>query len=228
MIKIALVSPSRGQVFSKMMESVIKNLQNYEYSVHMSHGTPLPDCYNNLIQEALETDCTHVWFVEEDHCFPEDTLKKLLEMDVPVATTAYVDRRSGKNIVQYQKDGSALYTGMGCMLVQRNVFSKLERPYFRGVFMELLKDPDGTVRLVPHPNMQSRGYGGQDIYFCTVLLAAGFKLNILKNAYVGHMMLTKRGEEETNFGRHLIKILNLPMDIKGNEIENDGSNTVNV
>lgn len=224
MIKIALVSPSRGTVFSKMMESVLKNLQGFDYEVFMQHGISIPNCYNFAMEEAMKSDCTHIWFVEEDHVFPKDTLKRMLDMDEEVVATAYADRRSAVNLVQYQKDGSVIYCGMGCMLVKREVFDRLEAPYFRTLFIELKKDDKGWITLVPHGNMRSDGYGGQDIYFCTSLVNNGFKIKLLPNSRVGHMMLMETAKDMTNNGKHIIKTVYLPVDTNGNEIQGDNFN----
>lgn len=213
--------PSRGTVFSKMMESVLKNLRGYKYEVFMQHGISIPNCYNFAMQEALGSDCTHIWFVEEDHVFPEDTLKRMIGMDKDVVATAYADRRSQVNLVQYQNNGDVIYCGMGCMLVKREVFNKLESPYFRTLFIELKKDDNGFIRLIPHENMTSSGYGGQDIYFCTTLVNNGFKINLLPNSKVGHMMLMEPAKDMTNFGKHIIRTVYLPVDENGNEIQGE-------
>lgn len=221
MIKIAFCSPSRGMVFSKMMESVLQNLKGYKYEVFMQHGISIPNCYNFIMEEAILSDCTHIWFVEEDHLFPKNTLKKMLAMNEDVVATAYADRRSAVNLVQYQNNGDVIYTGMGCMLVKKEVFNRLELPYFRTVFIELKKDEKGKITLIPHENMKSPGYGGQDIYFCTSLVNNGIKINLLPNSRVGHMMLMEKGDDMTNSGKHLIRTVYLPLDTNGNEIQGD-------
>lgn len=222
MIKIALVSPSRGMVFSKMMESVLQNLRGYDYEVFMQHGISIPNCYNFALEAVVKSDCTHIWFVEEDHVFPNDTLKRMLEMNEPVVSTAYADRRSEVNLVQYQPNGEVIYTGMGCMLLQREVLNHLATPPFQTVFFELKKNfITKWITIIPHENMKSPGYGGQDVFLCASLLKAGYKINLLPNSKVGHMMLMEKGEDGTNNGKHIIKTVYLPVDENGNEIQGD-------
>jgi len=209
-------------VFSKLMESVLQNLKGKEYEIFMQHGISIPNCYNFAMEAVVKSQgITHVWFVEEDHVFPNDTLDRMLAVNVDVVATAYGDRRSEVNLVQYQNNGDVIYSGMGCMLVKREVFDKLESPYFRTVFIELKKDEKGFVTLIPRSNIHSEGYGGQDIYFCTTLVNSGFKINLLPNSKVGHMMLMETGKDGTNQGKHIIKTVYLPVDKNGNEIQGD-------
>jgi hypothetical protein len=204
MPKIAVCIPSRGLVFSKLMESVVNNIKDYDFSLHMAHNISIPNCMNFPVEEALEDkDVTHIWLVEEDHIFPKDTLKRMLEMNEPVVSTAYSDRRNQINLVLQNPDGEVLYTGIGCMLVKREVFDKLEKPYFRCAMYEIQKN-NGFTKLVLRENIKHNYYGSHDVYFCCSLRNAGYKINLLPNAKIGHMMVVEKGEDMKNDGCHLI------------------------
>jgi len=218
-IKIALVCVSRGTLFSKTMESILQGLKGRDFEVFMQHGVSLPNCYNFAMKEVMESDCTHVWFVEEDNCFPNDTLQKMLDMDEDVVGTAYADRRSGENLVQHQKNGEVIMCGMGCMLVKMDVFRNLEAPYFREVFMRMDTDNEGVITLTPLLNIKVNGYGGQDIYFCAEVIKKGYKIKLLENGRVGHMMLVEPGKDMVNNGKHIITTRYLPVDDNGNEVQ---------
>lgn len=130
-----------------------------EHSVNMrARGGSVPRNLNLLVDEAIAQQSTHLFIVEDDSVFAQDTLMRLLAHDKPVVTglcrarnspfLAYIysdiDLENGK--LEYRllkpedkgligpKEGVKA-TGMGGILLNMDVFKKLTRPYFHHYFI---------------------------------------------------------------------------------------------
>lgn len=206
--KIAVILPSRGLVFSRTMESVIDNLYGYDYQLFMAHNLPIPDCFNVPLEKALTsyTKFDLIWFVEEDMViYPHtlDSMVEIIEKGELCVSAEYADRRTGRNLVCRNEKGTVIYTGMGCLLVDARVFTKLEKPYLRRATFEKIDTKDGfDYELVDSSN--NEWYGTQDVYFSYTLRKLGIEIQIVK-AKIGHLQLVERGKNETNAGAHEIK-----------------------
>lgn len=95
----------------------------------MAHGLPIPDCFNNLVDRALRTDCTHLLFVEDDMHLPRGIVEDLLAEDTDIALADYPVRETQHSVMYL--DGEFAYGGTGLCLVRREVFDLMEPPYFR-------------------------------------------------------------------------------------------------
>lgn len=205
-LKIGVVLPSRGLVFSRTMETVIDNLKGYDFTLYMAHDLPIPDCFNYPLARALKDNIDLIWFVEEDMTIPSKTLDEMIALFTAghqVVSSEYADRRTGRNLVCRNEKGTVIYTGMGCLLVDAKVFEKLEKPYLRRATFEKVDTKDGfDYKLVDSSN--NEWYGTQDVYFSYTLRKLGIKIQIVK-AKIGHLQLVERGKNETNAGAHEIK-----------------------
>jgi len=128
-MSIAVCLPSRGYVYSRLMESLLRNTAHRtDVKFFFSHGKRIPDCHNHIANQAMDAGCDYLWFVEDDHYLPDGILDKLLAMDADVAACDYPIGRFGHVITTYTNGFKQ--TGFGCTLIKRSVFEKLERPYF--------------------------------------------------------------------------------------------------
>src|SRR3990167_7397518 len=132
-LKIAVVSPSLGKMQSKTVECLLRNLQGLTFVPFLSHGLPIPDCFNEPLERALAIKPDYVWFVEDDMYFPYDTLRRMIDSDEYIISIDYTDKNNdwGRSFTKYDRDGNVVLTGMGCMLVEREVFNDLGKPYLR-------------------------------------------------------------------------------------------------
>jgi len=97
-----------------------------------------------LVVEALETDCTHLLFGDEDMGFAPNALHILASRRQPIVGANYPIRVKGKGFTALHPDRQqrivtteqstgiepAYYTGFGFCLVERSVFERVERPWF--------------------------------------------------------------------------------------------------
>lgn len=170
----------------------------------MPCAAPIDKVRNGLVFQALESDCTHILMMDTDQSYPPDTIDRLVHhaengLDIvglrvhrryPPFDPLLLKRApahanytyetmpmaewSGKELVEVDA------TGCGCLLINLQVFERIEPPWF-----ELHTDqPDhGAVRSV-----------GEDVYFCEKAKAAGFRIFVDVSMEVGHiasMLVTK-------------------------------------
>ena len=107
---------------------------------------------NQLVDDFLaDKTLTHLFMTEMDMILPPDTIIKLIDLDKPVAAGIYFLRNGRGQPCLYQKVLTSKANpwvhspvtafpmtepfrvdnpGLGCVLFQRDVFAKLEEPYF--------------------------------------------------------------------------------------------------
>lgn len=130
---------------------------------------------NNLAQEAIDSDCTHILFLDDDMLFPMNTFSALLTADKdivaancvtkewPPRTTAnkigggkVFTRRSSEGLEEVESVGTAV------MMIKREVFEKLPKPWFDNEWI----------------NVEENKFTGEDRYFCYKAREHGFKVYI--------------------------------------------------
>lgn len=204
-VKIAVVCPSRGLIFSETADELLQNLQGYDYDIFFAHDLPIPLCFEKPLQRALEGSYSHIWFVEDDMLLPDDILDAMLIADVPVATCDYPVSKEGQGAVFKNAEGDVIFTGTGCTLVKTEVFQKLSYPYMRtdirwnatnyGKFVRL------TANQITNPKLE--GYGLHDTNFGLKLWQAGIPIEVI--GVVGQRKLIALGKAGTNEGAHNIE-----------------------
>lgn len=107
---------------------------------------------NGLVEDFLDdSTLTHLFMTESDMILPPDCLVKLLELDKPVASGIYFLRNGRGQPCLFQKVLTSRenpyvfspvtafpttvpfrvdHPGLGCVLFKREVFAKLDYPYF--------------------------------------------------------------------------------------------------
>jgi len=178
-----------------------------EYQLLTPNSDGPIDCIRNeLCQQALITNCTHVFWADTDQGYPDDTLVKLLAHELPIVC-AKVHRRKApyepllkrwnpdksdpeKPYVDVEDSEWAFNlkddplwplvevdaTGFGCNLMAIEVIEKMERPWFQ---FDLYTRP--TV--------------GEDIYFWRKARAMGYKVYVDVSIEVGHIGQTLINKE---------------------------------
>ncbi len=140
---------------------------------------------NTTVREFLASDCTHIFWTESDMLMPMYAVVKLLEYNKPICSGVYFLRNGGGQPCLYLKGGMSVQSGvtagvpvavfpedsffkvhcpgMGCVLIAREVFEKVEPPWFD--LREGWTKEDKKEKIF--------GYG-QDIYFYSKVATAGF------------------------------------------------------
>lgn len=143
------------------------------FNVHIVNGTLIADQRAKLARMALTSGAEYVLYLDSDMRFPPYLLEKLVAHGkdivacnyatrrLPVKTVAFSDFATLKCIYSHDRTGleEVDAIGMGAMLVKTEVFRKLPQPWF-------------NVSYLPSGGM----YVGEDIYFCKLAQAHGFKV----------------------------------------------------
>lgn len=211
--RVACTMASRGRMMSLCVESVFR--QPFRYGPFFAHGMAIPDCFEKIIEEALQTDCTHILNVEDDMLLPPSALERLLLCDTDVVSGLYVAKTEDRIKRPIHGPG---WVPMGCLLVRREVFERLARPWFR-TDVEFTRgggDPDWTPREV-----EDVGYGRQDVYFSFKAREAGFSVSVTEDVVCGHVELREAGAAGTNEGGDTVRI-HYPDGVKEYQAQSQG------
>lgn len=151
-----------------------------------SHGASPAKGRNLMIEAALQNNCTHILFIDDDMAPKPDVLKRLISHDKDVVTALYLMRgyphlplvfdevfSDGKNKHMFLVEGlnglvEVTNCGFGCVLIKTEVFKSMEQPWV--TLGELEKD----------------GWC-DDISFFNRVREAEFKIYCDLDAHVGHM-----------------------------------------
>jgi hypothetical protein len=99
--------------------------------------------------------------------------------------------------------GKLSYSGLGCVLMNSQIFRKLSRPWFRtDVNYALTAEGLGE----PRPSASNSGYGKLDVHFYASLSAKGFKWD-LAELECAHLRVNKYGPPHVNEGVHDIQAI---------------------
>lgn len=191
---ISVILPTRGFVYTEVENAIEKNLNKLDYKIFRSFTLPIPDCQNELVEQALSEHISHILFIEEDVVIPDGGFEKLITANADIACIDY--GVEGWGCVTKNQQGEILWCGLGCTLVNRYVFDKLDKPYFRSD-IELRLNDWQWVKSPPDK------YGGQDIYFCMKAREKGFKI-VQVEGEAKHLKLESLGVSGINNGLHKI------------------------
>lgn len=154
--------------------------------ITFAHGQSPARNRNLMIKAALDQNCSHVFFIDDDVAFEKDILMKLLAHDKDIVGGLYYMRsyphtpicfdyadEQGRCRTHYLSDGETglievVAMGLGACLIKTEVFKKIEEPWIR--LGELEKD-----------------HWCDDIGFFRRVRAAGIKLYCDLDIKVGHM-----------------------------------------
>lgn len=203
-MKIGVIFPSRGLVFSRTADELLQNLKNIPHKIYFSHRKTIPECFNIPLEEALkDKEITHIWFVEDDMVIPSGTLTHMLEVDKAVVTADYPVNQIGRGSV-FSIKGQTIYCGTGCLLVKREVFDEVKKPVFRTNVRWRMKNYGKYIRMTSHYS-EEEGYGLHDITFCMALYEKNIPIHTI-GIKLAQRKLISLGKAGSNNGAHNIEI----------------------
>lgn len=210
-MKVGIIFPSRGLVFSQTAEELLDTIKDFkqfggECKIFFSHRKPLPECFEEPTTRALkDKSITHLWFVEDDMVLPPTILRDMAREDANVVTCDYPVTKDGKGSVFSNQAGNVIFCGTGCLLVKREVFKSLKKPYFTDKIRWTMLNYGEAVKLIGKPNESGDGYGLHDITFCMKLWKTGVLVKVLPTK-LGQRKLVSLGKAGTNEGAHKIEV----------------------
>jgi hypothetical protein len=197
---VAICIPVRDHVtavFTHSLALLTKKCgeSNQKISLHMIMGSEVAMQRQQLADEAMETKATHVLWLDSDMHFPSNVLQGLLSHNKDIIACNYSTRVKPHRPVAFKSEndldarvhsGTGIEKiwaiGMGCMLVKREVFESMDRPYFSVSWNE-----DYT------------GLMGEDIWFCNKAKQHGYDIWLEHDlsehiAHVGTREYTIKGD----------------------------------
>lgn len=181
------VSCSEQSRFSNFWDSLIHLQFPPRTQVAICRGAVISKNRNSLADMFLQSEATHLFYADDDQIFPPETLKRLVTHDKPVISGLYLSRIFpflphiydtetqngfvGHRFFNPLDKGliEVLASGAGCLLVKREVFEKLEKPYWTLGQIDKVEWSD-------------------DIDFLRRVRKAGYKVYVDMNCPIGHMI----------------------------------------
>lgn len=138
---------------------------------------PVDNARNHIVDEFLKSDCTHLFFIDSDTIPPPDSIRKMLAHNMGIISgltpIIELDAKSDRfyrkwNCVGMDDKHLQPNTGVkqvkgaggSCIMIRRDVFEKLETPYYRFLY----EDDRGKQIMV-----------SEDIYFIAKALGKGIE-----------------------------------------------------
>jgi hypothetical protein len=206
---IALCIPTRGVIFARTIESTILSDELPQASpVIIVSQFPIPDSHNMCIQRALQTDCTHIWFVEEDMEIPKGALTRMIEEADKGAEVVAIDYPLTKDIrtTMFYDEGTPLWVGFGCTLISRRIFKDvLKMPWLTAEYTVYI---DQMIPFRYHiafePDKKDKVYGRYDIWFGMQMKEAGIPITVIHDYVCKHLRISSWERKQVNAGSHEI------------------------
>ena len=191
--KVAVCIPARDQMHTATSFHLY-NLAQYftkhgiENQLFISAGTLIVNQRQALVKEAQAWGASHVLFVDSDMEFDPLHVQSLLNKDLDIVAAAYSKRVEPLHSTAWLDSSDwtttinpfdyplttpiieAQAVGMGLCLIKIEVFDNIEPPWFR-------------------LGWRQEQYIGEDIEFCTLAIAAGYKVyvDLIISREIGHL-----------------------------------------
>jgi hypothetical protein len=199
MSKVACVLPTRGLIYAKTIKGMLENVVQNNAALVIVEGKPMPDCFNDGVEEALSLGASHIWFLEEDNEAPSGVLKAMLDANKPIVTIDYPVAKE-RSVIHKDKDGKVLWCGLGCTLIRREVFDNIPKPWFE---VNKLFNQNGDVIDIPQEKV-AKSWGGHDVLFFNTKIKDDITVLPIRGEHYRALELPKR---EMNSGCYTIKSL---------------------
>lgn len=178
---VAVLVPARDTVMTSFAYDLARAMSFHTATtddrvlLFTSHGTLIASQRMELARQALEEKADYLLWLDSDMRFPRETIGHLMLRDKPIVAANYATRRMPvKPVAMMDNDGEigrvytapdseglqpVDYIGMGVMMVKREVFEKVEAPWFA----------------IPYSTI-GQHYIGEDVFFCRKAREAGYEV----------------------------------------------------
>ncbi len=174
MSRVCISIPCKGSVRAEMIEWTLRAFVELapDVEVHIvNENAPLEHARNVQAQRFLASECSHLFLLDSD-CVPKQgTIQRLLAHELPIVAAPHPTRKGAERVLMALVRSNGHYkehlprqglqmvdaVGGSGLLIERSVFEKLPRPWFRCLY-----DDDGLLHRT------------EDFYFCEQAKAAGY------------------------------------------------------
>jgi hypothetical protein len=173
-------------VFAKSLANLTSRLTklSIDWNLHIVSSSVVCESRTQLAKEALDSNATHLLWLDSDMYFPASVVLDLLSHKKDIVAATYSTRYAPYRTVAFTNPNdtnerldinNGLHkvwaVGMGCMLVTRQVFEDLPKPWFAHEYNKTLDT-----------------HSGEDIYFCNQAMHHGYEVYVdadIKLAHIG-------------------------------------------
>ena len=177
---LTICTPARDQVhtafafdLANLIGHFVSNHPGDQVTPLVLEGTLIFDQREKLAQMALDAGADYILWIDSDMRFPCDAIDRMVGHGLPIIAANYSTRRLPlRPVAALNPEGTAYHhtvrgsqklemvahVGMGFMLVKREVFEKLPKPWF----------------LMSVGDHIPGGLEGEDVYFCRKAAEHGF------------------------------------------------------
>jgi hypothetical protein len=178
---VAVLVPARDTVMTSFAYDMARAMSFHTATtddrvlLYTSHGTLIASQRMELARQALEEKADYLLWLDSDMRFPKETIGHLILRDKPIVAANYATRRMPVKPVAMMDNNGEIgrvytapdseglqpvdYIGMGVMMVKREVFEKVEAPWFA----------------IPYSTIGNH-YIGEDVFFCKKAREAGYEV----------------------------------------------------
>ena len=205
---VAVIIPTRGQVYSATFEEVLRNIEGYKADIYWSHGRPIPDCFNVPLEVARGRG-GYDWYIiwEEDMCLPEDTLDAMIQTaakhQVRLVTNDYPVTKAGQSALTRDSKGEIIFGGTGSLLMRGDYVAEAKTPLFRSDIKWNMR-MGKWLELTPEKADSNATYGMHDVTFGIMNYHRGERM-VECDIKLGQRKLFSVGATGTNAGSHGIE-----------------------
>ena len=173
-------------IFAKSLANLTSRLTKLtiDWNLHIVCSSVICGSRTQLAREALDSGATHLLWLDSDMYFPASVFLDLVSHKKDIVAANYSTRYSpyqsvaftnADNMDERLTTTNGLHkvwaVGMGCMLVTRQVFEDIPKPWFAHEYNKTLDK-----------------HSGEDIYFCNHAMHHGYDTYVdasIKLAHVG-------------------------------------------
>lgn len=171
-MKICVTIPTRGIIFADTIRSTFQNeelLPNTIFKIITNRH--IPDSHNQCVMGALETNATHILFVEDDMYIPEGVISSFIDKAshgvryVSIDYGFIKDEKGIGNTSVFQNSEGVWWTGLGCTLLDLGMFvQEFEYPFFTDEYKVSFTTTEPFQYTITQSDDKHR-YGRFDTYF---------------------------------------------------------------
>lgn len=178
--KVFIAIPSIGaSIHSKLVENLLPQLNGNAVCI-LTGEKPIARARNTIVKKFLETDSTHLWFIDDHTIPPKNALREMLAFKRPIVTgitpmvvedqelhynvfledknellpLAFTDPRVKPKSLSFKADAC----GFSCVLIERQVLEKMDYPYFCDVWFK------------------TGEYCSEDVFWCNCARTLGYDI----------------------------------------------------
>lgn len=204
--KILIAIATEANVCNDTMMSIynMKKPENTETTLCIIHSYNIADGRNQLVDIMLQGDYDYIFFVDSDVVLPVNALDDLYHMQWYFCTGTYPRKELDTltrddpftTLYRHAEINKTSYCpyfmpfselpenqltqvdccGFGCVLLRRDLFEKLDKPYFFFAHEECGPDGSGQPYCI-----------GEDMYFCRQVVQKGLEIWAHGNVICGHV-----------------------------------------